>query len=143
MAFQVGGAGKGARPEINVTPLVDVCLVLLIIFMLITPMLQRGAAVQMPTATHVAKKARPENILVSVDLDKNYWIESVKVPEANLEAEFRKAVSAKPGLPVLIKADKRLTCGPVRKAIAAVNKVGVHGASLAAQLPPGMAQPAD
>jgi biopolymer transport protein TolR len=136
MAMAVGGGGD-LRPVINVTPLVDVVLVLLIIFMLITPMLQRGANVQMPQATNVAKKAHPENILVSVDMDKNYWIENTKVPEADLQSAIKKAAAAKPGLPILIKADKRLTFGPVKKAVVAVNKAGLTGASLAAEVPGG------
>ncbi len=139
MAMTIGSRlGQGARPEINVTPLVDVVLVLLIIFMLITPMLQRGAAVQMPVAANVAKKTKPEHILVSVDSEKRYFIEQNEVPEWDLVKQIRDAANARPGLPILIKADKRLTCGPVRKAVAAVAKVGIPGASLAAQLPSGV-----
>jgi biopolymer transport protein TolR len=143
MAMNVGQGGTDMRPVINVTPLVDVVLVLLIIFMLITPMLQRGASVQMPQATNVAKKGHPENILLSVDLNKHYWIESKQIQEADLEKEIKAAAQAKPGLPILIKADKRLTCGPVKKAIAAVNKSGLNGASLAAEVPSGTVAPSD
>ena len=137
MAMNVG-QGPETRPVINVTPLVDVVLVLLIIFMLITPMLQRGASVQMPQATNVAKKGHPENILLSVDLNKQYWIENKKIAEADLEKEVKAAAEGKPGLPFLIKADKRLTFGPVKKAVVAVNKAGLNGAALAAEVPGGV-----
>ena len=136
MAMSVNDPGE-LRPAINVTPLVDVVLVLLIIFMLITPMLQRGAHVQMPQAANVAKKGHPENILLSVDVDKNYWIENTKIPEEDLLSAIKKAAAAKPGLPILIKADKRLTFAPVKKAVIAVNKAGLTGASLAAEVPSG------
>lgn len=137
--MQLGTRGHGARPEINVTPLVDVVLVLLIIFMLVTPMLQRGQGVLLPTATNVARRSHPEPLLVSVTLDKEYWIDNEKVGEWELDAAVKRALVEKPGRRVLIKADKRLTCGPVKRAIGAVHKAGLPGAALAAQPPSGPA----
>ena len=59
MAFGAGGGSPDeVKGDINVTPLVDVCLVLLIIFMVVTPMLQQGVDVQLPQAPHAEKKAR-------------------------------------------------------------------------------------
>ncbi len=66
------GPNRGVKNEINVTPLVDVVLVLLIIFMVVTPMLQRGKAVTLPKAQTTTKKApgEPDPLILSVTTDK-------------------------------------------------------------------------
>src|SRR6266571_8650235 len=85
MAMDIG-AKSGVRSDINITPLVDVVLVLLIIFMVITPMLQRGKSVDLPKARHaVAGKEGPDPLFISVVKDGNVFIEQDKTPAAKEE----------------------------------------------------------
>ena len=83
MAMDVGGKGGGPKSDINVTPLVDVMLVLLIIMMLVAPMLQKGVDVKLPLATNTSDK--PENdqqTVLAVDARDKFYINSIEVPRA-------------------------------------------------------------
>src|SRR5438309_7848328 len=88
----MGGGGKlgGVKSDINVTPLVDVCLVLLIIFMVVTPMLQRGKDVKLPKATSIEKeKKNADPVILSVTPDKKMYLEQDAYDDANLETALR------------------------------------------------------
>jgi biopolymer transport protein ExbD len=126
---------KGVVSDINVTPLVDVCLVLLIIFMVVVPNLQRGEEVQLPQARHPAKRQpdAPEPLLLSIRPDGTISLQKKPVREANLAKELRDLLK-KPessGKPVLVKADERLTYGKVRKVLELLQAAGLAGAGLA------------
>ncbi len=133
--------GKGVKSDINVTPLVDVVLVLLIIFMVITPLLQRGKAVQLPRAKVVSElKHGGDPILLSVTPDGRTWLDKVEVPRKDLAEALTGEVVARPGAPLVVKADKTLTYKVVREVILEISKTRVVGVSLAAtQLRPGEA----
>ena len=121
------------EPEINVTPLVDVVLVLLIIFMVITPLLQRGKPVQLPDAKHVsALKGGGDPVLLSITADGKAWIDKVEVPIDQLSTELTVAMQMAPGSPVMIKGDKALDYKKVREIILEVSKTHLLGVSLAA-----------
>ena len=77
MAF--GGSSRGVKNDINVTPLVDVVLVLLIIFMVVTPMLDQGATVTLPKAKVVDKSEKPDALTISVPADESIWVEGQRV----------------------------------------------------------------
>src|SRR3954462_4220566 len=107
MAF--GGSSKGIKNEINVTPLVDVVLVLLIIFMVVTPMLQRGKDVHLPQARKTDKEHKDADpIVLSLTSDKGVWLEQDKLDEAALDARLRKEFQATPNRKLLLKGDDRL-----------------------------------
>ena len=130
MAMAVGGA-KGVKNDINVTPLVDVVLVLLIIFMVVTPMLQRGKDVKMPEAKNIEKEAKEqESIIVSVTTDKKIWLESAEVDADKLETDLRESLAQMPGRRVLLKGDQALTVAEVRKVMDRARKAGAKGVSL-------------
>src|SRR3954469_24493126 len=95
MAF--GGGGKGVKNEINVTPLVDVVLVLLIIFMVITPMLQRGKDVNLPKSDNVDAEKKGDPLVLSVTSDGKIWIEANPIAESELEAKVAEALRREPG----------------------------------------------
>src|SRR5262249_10885052 len=96
MAMTAGGS-KGIKNEINVTPLVDVVLVLLIIFMVITPMLQRGKDVHLPKANNPEKEQKEgDPLIVSITTDKKIWIVANSVDEANLEAKLASFIEKDP-----------------------------------------------
>ncbi len=131
MSMDLGS--KSVKSDINVTPLVDVVLVLLIIFMVITPMLQRGKPVQLPDAKHVsALKRGGDPVLLSITADGKVWIDKVEVPIDQLSTELTVAMQMSPGSPVMIKGDKALDYKTVREIILEVSKTHLLGVSLAA-----------
>ena len=140
MAMDFGG--KGVKSDINVTPLVDVVLVLLIIFMVITPLLQRGKAVQLPRARVVSElKHGGDPILLSVTPDGRTWIDKSEVPRKQLAEALTSEMVARPGAPVIMKGDKSLEYKTVREVILEVSKTRVVGVSLAAsEVKPGEAE---
>ena len=86
MSMDLGGAGRGkVKSDINVTPLVDVMLVLLIIMMLVAPMLQKGVDVRLPEAGNTADKPETqEQTVLAVTADKRFYVNGLQVPEAEL-----------------------------------------------------------
>ena len=131
MSMAVGG-GKGVKAEINVTPMVDVVLVLLIIFMVITPMLQRGKDVQLPKAMKVddEKKGGADPIVVSVTPDKRIFIESDAYDDDGFQAELKKKLSSNPGQRILLKGDSSLTFDDVRRVMNLARKSGARSIAL-------------
>ncbi len=130
MSMEVGG--KGVKSEINVTPLVDVVLVLLIIFMVITPMLQRGKPVVLPDAKALsALKSGGDPVIISVTKDKKIWVDKVEVPVADLAEVLKGEIEAHPGAPVLVKGDRDVDYKTVRALIFEVSKTHLMGVSLA------------
>jgi biopolymer transport protein TolR len=115
MAMATGGK-KGVVANINVTPLVDVVLVLLIIFMVVTPMLQRGKDVKLPIATkqkhEEAKDVDP--MIVSITADKKVFLEKEEVTDQSLVAQMSAKLAAESWKPILVKGDSSLTFGDVR-----------------------------
>ena|SRR5579859_5802801 len=129
-----GGSSKGIKNEINVTPLVDVVLVLLIIFMVITPMLQRGKDVHLPKANNPEKEQKEgDPLIVSVTLDHRIWIEANSVSEESLEAKLGEFLEKDPLRKMLLKGDEQLTLGDVRKVMDHVKKAGGKGVELAVE----------
>ncbi|CAN5888569.1 protein TolR [soil metagenome] len=128
-----GGGGKGVKNEINVTPLVDVVLVLLIIFMVITPMLQRGKDVNLPKSANVDAEKKGDPLVLSVTTDGKIWIEANQVAEGELEAKVAEALRREPGKKVMLKGDERVTVGDVRKVMQHARLGGAKGVALAVQ----------
>jgi biopolymer transport protein ExbD len=104
---------------INVTPLVDVMLVLLIIFMVVTPMLQKGPPVIMPRASDPPKKPEEKTqILVTVSQSKDLWIDKEKMPsEADFASRLAEEFLRNKSASIVLKGDARLTYGDVKKAL--------------------------
>jgi len=132
MGMDVESKGT-VRSDINITPLVDVVLVLLIIFMVITPMLQRGKAVELPKATHAHSEQGPEPAFVSVTKDGQVYIEQDKTPASREQViESMKAANAQ-GKRVMLKADIETEYGKVRPVLDWASKSKLKGVSLAAE----------
>ena len=131
MAFGAGGGSADeVKGDINVTPLVDVCLVLLIIFMVVTPMLQSGVDVLLPQGPHSAKKPGKEgDLIISIKQDGTVFIGQDWIPDRDL-VRYLKAERAKnPARAVMIKADKRINFGKVRTVMKAANDAEFTGVS--------------
>lgn len=131
MAMAAGGR-KGVKAEINITPMVDVVLVLLIIFMVITPMLQRGKDVQLPKAMKVdeERKGAADPIVISVTPDKRIFIESDSFDDEAFESELQKKLIAKPGARILLKGDSSLVFDDVRRVMNLARKAGAKSIAL-------------
>lgn len=131
MAMQNFGNRHETKSEINVTPLVDVMLVLLIIFMVITPMLQKGKPVLLPTTERPDKKPETDKeLLISVQADKTIFIESKWFPEPEFAAKMREYGERASSKDVLIKADKQLTYGDVKKVMKMIKDGGFEKIAL-------------
>jgi biopolymer transport protein TolR len=135
-------SGKGVKSDINVTPLVDVVLVLLIIFMVITPLLQRGKAVVLPRARNLSElKKGGDPILLSVTADGKTYVDKKEVPRKELADALVQEMGLLPGAPVMMKGDKGVEYKHVREIILEVSKTKLVGISLAAsQIKPGEAE---
>jgi biopolymer transport protein ExbD/biopolymer transport protein TolR len=125
---------KAVKSDINVTPLVDVVLVLLIIFMVITPMLQRGKPVVLPDAKNVsALKQGGDPVLISVTADGRVWIDKEEVPELkDLPERLRIEMETHPGAPIMVKGDRELNYKRIRELVLELSKSQLQGVSLAA-----------
>jgi biopolymer transport protein TolR len=124
----------GVKSDINVTPLVDVMLVLLIIFMVVTPMLQKGQAVQIPRAGNPPKKPDDKSqIMVVLSEKHDYWIEKEKMSEAQFPTRIKETYQRNMGSSIVIKADSRLTYGEVKKAMLQIKEAGFTQVGLIAQ----------
>jgi biopolymer transport protein ExbD/biopolymer transport protein TolR len=134
MSMEVGG--KGVKSDINVTPLVDVVLVLLIIFMVITPMLQRGKPVVLPQAKLLsALKSGGDPIMVSVTRDGRMWVDKTAYEKDTLVAALTEQMGMHPGSPVLVKGDKDTDYKYIRELMLEVSKTHLMGVSLAGTTP--------
>jgi biopolymer transport protein ExbD len=130
MAMAAGGSKGGVKSDINITPLVDVVLVLLIIFMVITPMLQRGKNVTLPKAMKVDPESKTDPIIVSVTPEKDIYIESDKFDDEGFQAELQKKLIADPSKKILLKGDQSLTFNDVRKVMNLAQKAGAKAIAL-------------
>jgi biopolymer transport protein TolR len=129
--------------DINVTPLVDVMLVLLIIMMIVAPMLQKGVDVKLPEAANTADKPETQDqTVVAVTADGRLFLNSVEVPENDLVRRVTDALEAKKAKIVLIKADEDAPYGRVMAAMDSLRKAQVEDMGLVTErkIKPGQTQ---
>src|SRR5882757_5983978 len=107
MAMDMGGAKGGLKADINVTPLVDVMLVLLIIMMVIAPMLQKGVDVKLPSAANTVEKPDTNGqVVVAIGADKRVYLNTQPVRLTDLTSKVADALENQKDKVVLIKADE-------------------------------------
>lgn len=123
MAFETG-RGSGLRGDINVTPLVDVCLVLLIIFMVVTPYLVPGKAVQLPKAQNPATEPNTGVLRVSIEPGGKVYFGDSPVETTDVGGAVASALAQTPGRPVQVQADRRCAFGDVKGVLRTLQETG-------------------
>ncbi|MFL6196658.1 MAG: ExbD/TolR family protein [Thermoanaerobaculia bacterium] len=117
--------GSAVRSEINVTPLVDVCLVLLIIFMVVTPMIQAGVKVDLPkTAKPPGLPGESNQLAVSIQEDGTVWVRGVRTSGADLRGTLAAIHAAEPDKEVIVRGDRHLQYEKVTEVLTTLNEVG-------------------
>jgi biopolymer transport protein TolR len=153
MALAKRDEGKKVNSEINVTPMVDVMLVLLIIFMVVTPMLQKGISVDMAKVNNPSPMEdadKEDALLVSVTRDGKVYFGTDQIPDVNaLTGKVKDRLANKPDKRVYVKSDMRARFGSVVQVVDAVRAAGVDDLGLltdqrktAPSAPPANAAPA-
>ena len=131
MAMDVGGAKGGVKSEINVTPLVDVMLGLLIIMMLVAPMLQQGVSVKLPMADNTTDKPEVQGqTVIAVAKDKRIYLNAKAVSEAELGTRVNEYLESKKDKVVIIKADEEVEYGAVMAAMDGLRQAGIEDIGL-------------
>ena len=116
---------KRLMSDINVTPLVDVMLVLLIIFMVTAPMMMQGVDVNLPKTTTRHIKTKDEPLMLTVNKKREVFIENHKIEINNLEIKIKKIFENRRDKEILLRADKDVPYGFVIKVIARVKRAGI------------------
>ena len=131
MSMDVGGARGGLKADINVTPLVDVMLVLLIIMMLIAPLLQQGVSVKLPVADNTTEKPETqEQTVIAIAADERMYLNTKFVEEADLGTKASEILENKKEKIVLIKADEAAPYRAIMAAMDQLRKAGVEDIGL-------------
>jgi biopolymer transport protein ExbD len=131
MAMDVGGSKGGLKADINVTPLVDVMLVLLIIMMLIAPMLQQGVSVKLPQASNTADKPETQDqTVVAVTSDKRLYLNGVPIQEGELQSKIQTLMETKKEKIVLIKGDEEAPYSAIMNAMDRLREANIENIGL-------------
>ncbi len=117
---------RGTMSQINVTPLVDVMLVLLVIFMVTAPMMQQGVQVNLPKADTKSLSAKEEAIVVSMDRQGKLFIDRTEVASGNLKEKLIAILANRTKKEVFLKADRDVPYGEVVRAMADIKGAGVE-----------------
>ena len=116
--------GRRALAEINVTPFVDVMLVLLIIFMVTAPMMQQGIDVDLPETTTQAIRVKSDPLILGVQADGRYFLGRTEVQIGELVEKLEAVFDARGSKEIFLRADREAPYGVVVKAMAAARNAG-------------------
>jgi biopolymer transport protein TolR len=143
MAMDVGGSQRGGlNSQINVTPLVDVMLVLLIIIMLIAPMLQKGVAVQLPEAGNTeVKPDTQDQTVVAIDSANQFWVNGIQATRGDFADRVKTVLEDKADKVVYIKGDRDALYSSIMQAMDDLRRVNIEDIGLITDPKPG-SQPA-
>jgi biopolymer transport protein ExbD len=129
--MDLGGAKGGVKSDINVTPLVDVMLVLLIIMMLVAPMLEQGVSVKLPVATNSTPKPQSaDQTIVAIAANKQIYLNAKQVPESELASRINDILEKKTEKTVLIKADEEVEYGTVMSVMDQLRQAAIEDIGL-------------
>ena len=123
-----GGGGRGARTtlsEINITPMVDVMLVLLIIFMVTAPLIQQGVKVNLPETKAAPVEASDKKLVISIEVSKRVFIGEAEVKLEEIEEKLKANQKAQTDKEIYLHADRDLPYGIVVEVMAAAQRAGI------------------
>ena len=132
---------KKPMSEINVVPYIDVMLVLLVIFMITTPLLTQGVSVELPQAdSNPVDSKNLEPLIVTVDVDGNYYVsigddQDKPIDHETLVNRVAAVMTYKPGTPVLVRGDENVNYGKVVVAMSLIQKAGAPNVGLLTEVP--------
>jgi biopolymer transport protein ExbD len=126
MAFGTQDDTDEVMNEINMTPLVDVMLVLLIIFMITVPVMKHSVEVDLPRASSQPQDAKPQTVRLSVDAQGQYWWNESPVSDADLPRMLKAEAAREPQPELHIRGDKNVRYERVAEAMAAAQRAGLH-----------------
>ena len=121
-----GGNNRAAMADINVTPLVDVMLVLLVIFMVTAPMMQQGVQVNLPKADTKAMDQAEETVIVTVDGQGRIFINKDQVPAGDLRSRLSELFATREKKEIFLKADAGVPYGEVVRTMADIKGAGIE-----------------
>ena len=131
MSMDLGGGKGGVKSDINVTPLVDVMLVLLIIMMLVAPLLQQGVSLRLPTATNTGDHPETSNqTVVSIAPNKDMYLDAKPIREGDLATKISEKLENQKEKLVLIKADEEVEYSAVIAVMDQLRQAGVEDIGL-------------
>lgn len=120
------GEGDSLNSTINTTPLVDVMLVLLIIFLIAVPVIVKTVKVELPKVSNIPTQSKPENVVISVDAEGEVYINNVLAKDkSEILAKFREIAPSKPQPEVHIRGDKNARYESVGRVVAYCQKAGI------------------
>jgi biopolymer transport protein ExbD len=129
--MDVGSKRGGLNADINVTPLVDVMLVLLIIMMLVAPMLQQGVPVRLPVAGNtVDKPDTQDQTVVAIDGQNNFWVNGVQVEKSEMASRVATVLEDKTEKIVYLKGDTDASYGAIMAAMDDLRKAHIEDIGL-------------
>ena len=139
MSMNVGSTTE-IQSEINVTPLVDVMLVLLIIVMLIAPLVQQGVSLTLPIASNTSDHPETsDQTTVAITSDKTFWVNGLQVAQSELGQTITDVLVGKTDRVILIKADVEAEYGDVMIAMDELRAAGIEDMALITDSGPGAA----
>ena len=131
MAMDVGGAKGGVKADINVTPLVDVMLVLLIIMMIVADLLQKGVVMTLPPAIHSADKPdMQDQTVVAIDANSKLYVNTLEVSEADLVQRLQSILENKSERLVYLKGDVDAPYSAIMKMMDALRQAKIETVGL-------------
>ncbi|MET0395510.1 MAG: biopolymer transporter ExbD [Longimicrobiaceae bacterium] len=138
MAMGVGGKKGGPQSDINMTPMIDVLLVLLIIFMVVQQGLQRGVAVQVPPVKKEKQEVAQniDQIVLDIQPGPQFFLNQEPIAQENLQARIQQVFAPRPRKVIFVKGAENLTYGQVIYAIDATRAAGVEVVGLVPRAAP-------
>ena len=135
MSFSLQTDKKVALSEINVTPLVDVMLVLLIIFMVTAPMLSMGIDVNLPRVKSKTIDVNEEKLVLTINKDGEIFINRTKIPKDELKVKLEAIFSARIDKEIFLRADKSVAYGFVVEVMSEIRKAGIDKLGMVTETP--------
>jgi biopolymer transport protein TolR len=125
MAFDTGSGPRRAMTDINVTPLVDVMLVLLIIFMVTAPLIQSGVKINLPRASAQQMEHSEEKLVLKITRDRRVYLGDTEIPAADIEKKLATNARVQKDKELYLQADRSLNYGLVVEIMAMARRAGV------------------